>query len=105
VSSAIATDGDDQPITGRGGVVGGVAPPRSLDDLEGQAGARYRTATPEAAGSPATRRRVDDDQGGQIRRSPASPRISPVSSLPPKRFFRYGRKSFKAMPSRCSTST
>jgi hypothetical protein len=87
VGGAIATNRDHQPITGRCGKVGRVAPAPGLDDLEIQIGAGCRTPPPEAAGSTAARCRVDDDQRGQIRRSPASARIWPVSS-PPRRFFR-----------------
>jgi hypothetical protein len=84
----VATDGNDEPVACRGGVLGGIAALAGLDNLEVQVRAGRRTAAPEATGPPAARCRVDDDQRSQIRRSPASPRISPVSTLPPKRFFR-----------------
>src|SRR6266849_6754217 len=67
MGGAVATHGDDQAIAGRRGVVGGIAAPRGLDDLEGHAGTRDRTAAPEAAGSPATGGRVDDYEGARIR--------------------------------------
>src|SRR5205823_14228427 len=60
---------DHQPVAGRGGVVGGIPPAPGLDDLEVQIVAGFRTATPEAAGSAAARRRVDDYEWLRIRRA------------------------------------
>src|SRR5438445_355033 len=69
MGGAVATDRDHQPVAGRGGVVGGIPPSPGLDDLEVQIGAGFRTATPEAAGSAAARRRVDDYEWLRIRRA------------------------------------
>src|SRR3989441_10182113 len=66
---AVAAARDYQPIAGRGGIVGHVAPPPGLDDLEAQIGAGCRTPPPEAAGSTAARCRVDDYEWSRIRRA------------------------------------
>jgi hypothetical protein len=107
VSRSVAANGDDQAIARARGAVGGITATAGLKDFQIKVRRRALggASLPEAAGSAAARRRVDDDQRDQIRRPPVSARIWPVSSPPPKRFFRYGRKTFRAMPSRCSTST
>src|SRR5256886_5722279 len=69
MGGAVATDRDYQPLASRGGVVGGIPPSPGLDDLEVQIVAGFRTATPEAAGSAAGRRRDDDYEGLGVRRA------------------------------------
>jgi len=67
MGGAIATHRDHESIAGRGRVVGGIAAPSGLDDLEGQPSARDGAVAPEAEGSPATRRRVDDHERRLLR--------------------------------------
>src|SRR5436305_4573922 len=74
MGGTVATDRDHQPFAGRSGIVGRVAPAPGLDDFKAQISARGRTVTPEAAGSAATRRRVDDYEWLRIRRAVSTSR-------------------------------
>ena len=70
MGGAVAAHRDHESIAGRGSVVRGIAAPRSLHDLDGNPhrGAGGGAALPEAAGSTATGRRVDDYERARIRR-------------------------------------
>jgi hypothetical protein len=61
VGRPVTADRDHQSIARLGGVVGRIAPLFGFDHLEGQAGAGFRTTSPETAGPTATGRGVDDD--------------------------------------------